>query len=96
MLNLPQADACHPQPALRKPMKSLAALCSLLDFAMKPLACSVTPPEMEKVEVATTAVTLPWSPNEVSFQPLISSHPAALMFLVGGVGRPRSEKRCWQ
>lgn len=46
----------------------------------KPLARSVAPMEMEKVEVATTAVTLAWPPLEVSFQPLISSHPAALVF----------------
>lgn len=75
----------------------------------KPL-CSVQPPTfchetsgllccplgMEKVEVATTAVTLPWFPNKVSFQPLICSHPAALMFFIGGARTPRSEKHCLQ
>lgn len=96
MLNLPQADACHLQPMLRQLMRSQVALCSLPHFAMKPLTCSIAPMEMEKVEVAPAAVILPWSPNKVSFQPLISSHPAALMFLVGGAGGPRSEKRCWQ
>lgn len=57
--NLPQADACHPQPRLRQTVRSLAATWSLPQSAMKPLACSIAPMEMEKVEVATTAVTLP-------------------------------------
>lgn len=96
VLNLPPADACHPQPALRQPARSLAAPRSLPDFAMEPLPCSTAPPEMEKAEVATTAVTLPRSPNKVSSQPLISPHPAAPLCLAAGAGRPRSGECCWQ
>jgi hypothetical protein len=65
-------------------------------FYHEPLACSMTPMEKEKVEVATIAVTLPWSPHKVSFQSLISSYPAALQLSGGGAGRPRSEKSCLQ
>lgn len=63
---------------------------------MNPLAGCIAPLEMEKVEVATTAVTCPGSPHEVSFLPLIRPHPAVLVFAVGGAGRLRSEKSCHQ
>jgi hypothetical protein len=96
-LNLPQADACHPQTVALWVMSILsAALHSLLRSARNPLAGGIAPLEMEKVEVATTAVTSPRSPHEVSFRPLISSPPAVLVFSVGGAGRPRSEKSCHQ
>lgn len=86
-----------------------ATLSSCLGSRENP-GCSVQPPtfshgtsgllccptEMEKVEVATTAVTLSRFPNKVSFHPLISSHPAALLFSVGGAGTPRSERHCRQ
>lgn len=41
MLNLPQADACHPQPVFLQSERSSAGLCSLLRFAVRPLACSL-------------------------------------------------------
>lgn len=66
--NLPQADACHPQPVALWVIRILsAALHSLLRSARNPLAGGIAPLEMEKVEVATTAVTCPGSPHEVSF-----------------------------
>lgn len=96
-LNLPQADACHPQPVALWVSRILSAtLHSLLRSAMNPVAGGIAPLEMEKVEVATTAVTCPRSPHKVSFRPLISSHPAVLVFSVGGAGRPRSGKSCHQ
>lgn len=79
MLNLPQAN---PAFSLCRGRTGGAVSLRITSHILqgKPLAHSVAPMEMEKVEVATTAVTLPWPPHKVSFQPLISSHPAALMF----------------